>query len=60
MTPCEKHWLEKARDSNENEVRLSLVMSCDSQGIVFVISRSEVRLLSSAPQDYFKSSLEVH
>lgn len=37
MTPCEKHWLEKARDSNENEVRLSLVMSCDSQGIVFVM-----------------------
>ena len=49
MTPCEKHWLEKARDSNENEVRLSLVMSCDSQGIVFVISRSTVQIRVLAP-----------
>ena len=49
MTPCDKHWLEKARDSNENEVRLSLVMSCDSQGIVFVISRPRVQVSFLAP-----------
>ena len=49
MTPCDKHWLEKARDSNKNEVRLSLVIPCDSQGIVFVISRSPVQIRQAAP-----------
>ena len=49
MTPCDKHWLEKARDSNKNEVRLSLVIPCDSQGIVFVIRGLPVQFRQAAP-----------
>lgn len=38
MTPCEKHWLKKPKDNKENDALLSLVMSCDSPGTIFVIS----------------------
>jgi hypothetical protein len=39
MNPCEKHSLEKPKDNKKNEPLVSLVMSCDSQGTIFVISR---------------------
>lgn len=50
MTPCEKHWLEKPKDNKKNEALLSLVMSCDSQGRIFVISRSTVQIRVLAPE----------
>lgn len=50
MTPCEKHWLKKPKDNKENEALLSLVMSCDSLGTIFVISRSTVQIRVLAPE----------